>query len=101
MITIEVNVYGGVVPTPITVTITELNGAYNNSFDKNGSLKQSFNLTNGKYDINVSGVNPYNSNNYPNIRTEISVYGDTSTGSINMKKVKTIDEYSAGFAFSI
>lgn len=101
MITIEVNVYGGVVPTPITVTISELNGAYSGSFDENESFEESFDLPNGKYDINVSGVNPYNPNSDSLIRTEIRVYGETSTGSINMKKVKTIDEYSAGFAFSI
>lgn len=101
MITIEVNVYGGVDATPITVTITELNGLYNDSYDKDQSFKDSFNLPNGKYDINVSGVNPDNPNNDPTIRTEISVYGDTSTGSINLKKIKTIDEYSASFAFSI
>ena len=63
--------------------------------------KAKVDLPKGKYDINVSGANPYNPSSDSSIRTEITVYGDTSTGAIHLKKVKTIAEYSAGFAFSI
>ena len=101
MITIEVNVYGGLAPTPITTTISEQNNNYNDSFDNDVSFVHTVNLPKGRYDVVVSGTNPYNPNDDPNIRTEISVYGNTTTGSINLKKVKTIEEYSAGFSFSI
>ena len=101
MITIEVKVYGGLAPVPINVTISEQNNLYNNDFSKDKSFKEKLELPRGIYEIVVSGQNPYNPDGNDKIRTEIKVYGKTGTGNINLKKVKTVEEYSAGFSFSI